>query len=317
MSTPKGEFAFIEWLRQQAAADPARVPIGIGDDMAAIAFGAGCVLVTADMLLDGVHFDTAGHTLEQIGRKAMACSLSDCAAMACRPRGAVISVALPNTMTMDEAKQLASGLLAMGRQFDCPLVGGDTTSWNHPLAIDVSMLAEPMVARGPVRRDGARPGDELYVTGPLGGSLLGRHLAFTPRLAEAEAMVTRFGDAVHAMIDISDGLVTDGLRVARASGCIVQLDAACVEAVVSDDARDAARRDGRPAIEHALHDGEDFELLVAMAPDAAAAMDQFAQAPTRIGTVRPLPPDGPPQVWLRHANGVVEPVEPKGYEHFR
>lgn len=313
----KGELAFVEWLRATCTVDPARVPIGIGDDMAAVALDGRLVLTTADMLLDGVHFETDKQPLEQIGRKAIACSLSDCAAMACRPRGAMVSVALPNAMSMEEAQRLYAGMVAVGREFDCPIIGGDTTSWDHPLAIDVSMIAEPMSKRGPVRRDGARPGDLLVVTGSLGGSLAGKHLNFTPRLADAEFLVAHAGESVHAMIDITDGLAIDAFRVCQASGCSARFDAAGLEAIASDEARQAARLDGHSPTEHVLHDGEDFELLASI---DASALTRLDRAPNEIRVVGEMVPESSgagAELFVRQADGGIRRIEPKGYEHFR
>lgn len=313
----KGELAFVEWLRGACKADPAQVPTGIGDDMAALRFGDAIVTVTADMLLDGVHFETSKHSLDLIGRKAMGCSLSDCAAMGCRPRGAIVSVALPNTMRMEDAQHLYAGMLAMSEKFACPIVGGDTTSWDRPLAINVAMLAEPMTPRGPIGRGGAKPGDVLVVTGLLGGSILGKHLAFTPRLAEAEYLLTEFGPHVHAMIDISDGLVLDAYRLGVASNCVITLDARHIELLAGDRAREAARQDGRSALDHALYDGEDFELLIAMSPDAMAALAKAPRVPKLVGYVLAVPQGATPQIVLRDAHGQAAVIEPKGYEHFR
>jgi thiamine-monophosphate kinase len=313
----KGELAFVEWLRGACRVDPARVPIGIGDDMAAVALDGRLVLTTADMLLDGVHFETSKHSLERIGRKAIACSLSDCAAMACRPRGAMVSVALPNSMSMEEAQRLYAGMLAVGQEFDCPIIGGDTTSWDHPLAIDVSMIAEPMSTRGPVRRDGARPGDLLAVTGPLGGSLAGRHLDFTPRLADAEFLVVQLGESLHAMIDVTDGLAIDAFRLCRASGCSVCFDADRLASVASDDAREAARRDGRSLTDHVLHDGEDFELLISIPAGAEANLHRAPRPLTLVGEIVAASPGAGPELQLRRPDGRMERIEPGGYEHFR
>ncbi len=100
------ENELVRWLQQRLAADPARVPIGIGDDAAAVRFDGTLVAFTADMLLDGIHFDTRRHSFELIGRKAIACSLSDCAAMACDPRVATVSIALAQSMTLADVQQL-------------------------------------------------------------------------------------------------------------------------------------------------------------------------------------------------------------------
>ena len=122
---PKGENALVDWLRQRFPADPERVPIGIGDDMASVSLDGNVVQFTADMLLDGVHFDTRQHIPELIGRKAIACSLSDCAAMACRPRVATVSLALHDGMSMDETQRLYEGMAVVAEASIAVTCGGN------------------------------------------------------------------------------------------------------------------------------------------------------------------------------------------------
>lgn len=306
----RGENALVRWLRERFARHPGYVEVGIGDDAAVLRFSRGRLAVTADMLLDGVHFDSRAQTYEQIGRKALACSLSDCAAMACTPRAATVSVALGNSMTMEDVQRLYGGLAGIADEFACAIVGGDTTSWSGPLAIDVAMLAEPMAERGPVLRSGAKPGDTIFVTGPLGGSLLGRHLTFTPRLATAGRLAEQAG--LHAMMDISDGLSTDLDRLCEASACGAELRADLLEAAVSDAARTMSQRDGRSGLEHALNDGEDFELLVVGEESLArSGLDLLA-----VGRMVVSAGNGP-RVTMIMPDGRRAPVEPKGFEHFR
>jgi len=301
----KGELALLEWLRQRKAFDPQRVPIGIGDDMAAVRCGNQTVLLTIDMLLDGVHFETARHTLRQIGHKAIASSLSDCAAMAAIPAAALVSVALPGDWAMEQAKALFEAMRATAEQFECDIVGGDITSWDKPLAVDVAMVAHMPPGRQPVRRDGAQPGDALYVTGELGGSLAGKHVEFVPRVREALKLADGLGDDLHAMIDISDGLALDLWRICQASGCGADLDADALMQVASAAAR--PQPDG--TIQHVLHDGEDFELLLSTSgrPEALAR----GGAVTCVGRVTQA------GLRLRHRDGHTETIEPRGYEHFR
>ncbi len=147
----KGENALVEWLRNRFGSGAVGVPIGIGDDMAVVEVDDNLIAMTADMLMDGVHFDTKQHSYELIGRKALACSLSDCAAMACQPKVATISLALPNSMEMDDVKKIYEGIASIADEFGCVTVGGDTNSWQGPLVIDVAMLAEPLAVRGPIR----------------------------------------------------------------------------------------------------------------------------------------------------------------------
>ncbi|NLX14426.1 MAG: thiamine-phosphate kinase [Phycisphaerales bacterium] len=302
----KGEIALVEWLRARFPADPARVPIGIGDDAAAVRLDSPLVAITTDMLLDGVHFDTERHGYELIGRKVMACSLSDCAAMACNPRAATVSVALPRTMAIEDVRELYEGIARIAEEYECSLVGGDTTSWAGRLAIDVAMLAEPMAPCGPVRRSTAVLGDTIFVSGPLGGSLAGRHLTFTPRIALARALAV--DPALHAMMDISDGLSLDLFRLCRASGCAAELYADQLAKAISDDARAQAEQDGRSPLDHALSDGEDFELLVVGGQD----LRKFKLLP--VGAIRPCKP-GADLMVISQPDGRREPLAPRGYEH--
>src|SRR5436309_6265797 len=170
------EFAFIDWLRRRTPADP-RVLVGPGDDAAVLGWPADrpC-LVTTDMLLEGSCFRLAEAGPRRVGRKAMAVNLSDIAAMAGRPVAAVVSVGLPRRGGRALAEGLYLGLRDVADAFDTAVVGGDTNTWDGPLAINVTLLGEA-TARGPVRRNGARPGGWLLVTGPLGGSVVGRHLS--------------------------------------------------------------------------------------------------------------------------------------------
>jgi len=307
----RGENALVRWLQARLAADPRRVPIGIGDDMAAVRLDGRLVAMTTDMLLDGVHFETGRHSYAQIGRKAIACSLSDCAGMACEPRVATVSVALNEAMSLFDVQQLYEGMVGIAQEFGCFIVGGDTTSWRHPLAIDVAMLAEPMAPRGPLTRSGAQVGDVVYVSGPLGGSLAGKHLAFTPRLELARRLASR--DDVHALMDISDGLAMDLDRLCEASGCGARLDQPMLATVVSDAAKTQAEADEMPPIAHALGDGEDFELLVV----GCQTLEEAGLELRSVGRVVAAEPSCGARVAMVDASGRERPIEPRGFEHFR
>jgi thiamine-monophosphate kinase len=306
----KGENRLVEWLRTRFGSSAAGVPVGIGDDMAVIDVEDNLMAITADMLMDGVHFDTRQHGYEAIGRKAIACSLSDCAGMACQPRAATVSVALPETMSMDDVKRLYEGVAGIADEFGCPIVGGDTNSWHGPLVIDVAMLAEPMAVRGPVRRSDAQPGDIVYVSGPLGGSLAGKHLTFTPRIDLAGHLAHQPG--LHAMMDISDGLSMDLYRACMASGCRAELNFESLQSVISDAARQCAEADQRSPLDHALNDGEDFELLVI----GTEALKDERLMLTAVGRLAPSRL-GEPILSILHPDGRHEELEPRGYEHFK
>jgi thiamine-monophosphate kinase len=299
-----GEFAYINWLRHLTPTDR-RVPIGPGDDAAAVQLTPGrLMLVTTDMLLEGSHFLLAEAGPRRVGRKAMAVNLSDIAAMAGRPVAAVASVGLPREGGRAVAEELYRGLREVADSFDTALVGGDTNSWTGGLVVSVTVLGEA-TERGPVRRAGAKPGDWLLVTGPLGGSILGKHLDVTPRVREA-LRLHELAD-LHAMIDVSDGLAADVNHICEESGCGAVLYA---EAIPISD---AARRmpSGRP-LEHALTDGEDFELALTVSPEDGRHLIETQPVPgitlARIGEVVER------GLWLEEA-GQRRTLEPRGYVH--
>jgi len=305
-----GEAQLIEWLSSQAGLGGQgrpHVTLGIGDDMAAVRCPAGDVLFSSDMLLDGVHFRRETDPLELIGRKAIACGLSDCAAMGVGPMAATVSLALPFGWRLEDSQRLYAGMKAIAQEFECGIVGGDTTAWNQRLAIDVAIIALPFRGIRPRRRDGAQVGDALFATGPLGGSGLGRHLTFTPRVAEAQRILETFGDAIHAMMDISDGLSLDLHRLCEASGVGATLEEALLRQVIHPDAQELAQRDGQPPLGHVLSDGEDFELLLAV--DSAATDVRCGVDLHRVGTVTSS------GMRLRRADGGEEPLARMGFEH--
>jgi len=200
------EFELIDWIRRQTTADP-RVPIGIGDDAALLrTTGDAGTLVTVDLLTEGVHFTFPPATPGTVGRKAMAVNLSDIAAMAGRPTAAVISAAFPQNCDPDFGRELHRGLQELADEFGVAIIGGDTNSWNGPLVISVTLLGEVTGSRA-VTRSGAQPGDWILTTGAFGGSLIGRHLNFQPRVEEAQRL--HQAADLHAMIDVSDGLAAD------------------------------------------------------------------------------------------------------------
>lgn len=287
---------------------PRRAPcatLGIGDDMAILPPGVASILLAADMLLDGVHFDSGLHSPEQIGRKAAACNLSDCAAMAVRPVAVTASLALPRTMDTADASCLLDAIAATAESFGAELVGGDTNRWSGPLALDVAILATPFEGIAPVTRSRARVGDRVFVSGLLGGSLRGRHMTFTPRVEEARALAAASGEALHAMIDITDGLSLDLWRVCEASRVGAILDEELLHAAASTDACAASAEDGRSVLDHVLSDGEDFELLFCLARDVAAF-------PIPCFPVGEIVDAG---LSLRRRDGTLTPLEPRGYVH--
>jgi thiamine-monophosphate kinase len=304
---PKGER---ELIRRLAAELPAGLgPVPFGNDLAPLESTPGGLLWSTDMLMDGVDFDSGKHAWRDIGRKAMAVNLSDCAAAAAIPVAALCAVSLNDGLSMDDALELFRGVRDCGAEFACPLVGGDTNSWTHPTVVAVTIAARPESERPPVTRAGARPGDRIYVTGRVGGSLLGRHLHPTPRIDTALDINRQLGP--HAMIDISDGLAIDLWHICEASGCGATVDEDSLDKVVHPDALALAEKTGATSREHALYDGEDFELVVVLASTASANVcRQLGLFPLGEMTAEP-------KLMVRSADGQLLPLAIRGWEHFR
>lgn len=292
------EFDFIDWLKKQSASDP-RIIVPLGDDLAAMKWEADdLLLVGVDQVLDGVHFDSNMHSPREIGRKVMNRNLSDCGAMACWPAAAVVTMALPRGGGDTYAQELYLGFRDAADPFDCPVLGGDTASWAGKLVVTVTILGRSAGIK-PVERKGARPGDSVYVTGPLGGSLKGRHMTFSPRVKLARQIAET--GRVTAMTDISDGLSRDAGNLARASGVQLVIDAAKLP--IHDDAVELATGSGKRPLDLALHDGEDFELLYTASGEGAMP------GSTRIGRVV----EGKGVVIEN--DGEPRPLTPQGWEH--
>jgi len=309
LNAKSGEFTLIRELRRRAVSN-GRVAIGIGDDCASVRLTEGAeVLVTTDMLIDGRHFEVDSASIEEIGYKCLAVNLSDIAAMAGRPVAAVVAVALPRSRAVELALGLERGMAPLAAEFDVALVGGDTNAWDGPLVVALTVIGEATQQR-PVRRSGAKSGDAIFVTGPLGASLLGRHLRPMPRIKEALALHA-VAD-LHSMIDISDGLAADLGHILEESGGLgATLDIAAIP--IHEDARRLAERDGSPGVLHALGDGEDFELCFTVDPSTAVRLLDAPPAGVtlfRIGTI-----EAEPGLRLRQFDGHVVACDVAGFDH--
>ena len=294
------------------------VLVPVGDDAAVVRRGAGDLVLSTDALVEGTHFDRAMSTPRDIGYKAIAASISDIAAMAASPRYALCALTLSDDVDAGWTMELFGGMREASDEFACTLIGGNLA---RGADVTVAITVTGEVARGAaVRRGGAKPEDVVVVTGTLGGAAAGRRLARrgapwtedeldaihhherpAPRVGEAPVLAR---NGATAMIDVSDGLARDLVRLCEASGVGVRLDPATVPA-------HPAAAEGE-----ALGGGEDYELLATMpsagaVADAASELaDVFATPLTAIGTITT---EGLQTV---DDSGKTHPLEPSGWDHF-
>ncbi len=258
-----GEFALIDALKQYAPVSKSVIR-GIGDDAAVLPYSKSeYLLFTTDMLAEGTHF-TRRMSPQGIGHKALACSISDIAAMGGCPTFAVVSIGVPKNLPVPFIKDIYKGMERTARAFNVSIVGGDTIKTDK-IIINIALLGL-VEKKYLTTREGAGPRDWIFVTGPLGGSLKsGRHLIFFPRVPQARFLVENFKPS--AMMDISDGLSGDLNHILKASRVGARLDHASIP------------RHKGASLSQALNDGEDFELLFTLSPaKARALMDWQAKA---------------------------------------
>jgi len=264
------------WLAR--AQRPASLAGSRGHDAAVLRSLEGRLVTCVDQTLEGVHFDRATAPA-RAGRKAAARALSDLAACAARPRALLLGLCAPPERDEAWLRAAIGGVRALGAEHGAELVGGDLCCAPGPVSLSVSALGELPGRRRPPGRDRARPGQVVVVTGALGGSGLGRHLSIVPRLREGRRL---FELGASALMDVSDGLAWDLFRLARASGVCIELE----RVPLHRDAYRAARADGRAPEWHALHDGEDHELIATLS--AAALRRALAAAAGELSGLEPI-----------------------------
>jgi thiamine-monophosphate kinase len=308
------EFDLIALLSPHLATNDA-VRVGAGDDCAVLDLGVPgqWVLFKTDAIVEGIHF-TREAAPANIGHKALARCLSDFAAMAGTPSAAVVTLALPRDYDAEFVAAIYAGMNKLAQRHGVAIVGGETTTNPERLLLSLAVIGTVTRERC-VLRSGSKPGDAIFVTGTLGGSIRGRHLDFEPRLAEARWLTEHF--QLHAMIDLSDGLAGDLRHL---------LNAANVGADLLQDAIPVSREAKSHAREHpstktplaaALSDGEDFELLFTLAARHAVPLHdawrkKFPKVKlTCIGKITIAP-----GLRLRTRKG-IQPVTEHGYVHFK
>jgi thiamine-monophosphate kinase len=305
------EADFLRWLRERLPPHPL-LKLGIGDDAAVLATaGRNDIVVTTDLIADGVDFDLKVHEARRVGHKALAINLSDLAAMAAQPLAAVVSLNLPRQGGLQLAMELYEGMLPLAERFHLAIAGGDTNSWDGPLVVSVTAIGE-VTAKGPLCRGGAQRGDRIIVTGSFGGSILGRHLDVQPRVEESLLLHQRY--PLKAGIDCSDGLALDLWRLCKESQCgaVVEVDRIPIASAAEE--LSAQRSDGVAPLEHALADGEDFELILAVSPRTAEQLvaDQTLDGVTLTDVGEFV---AEKSLFQHGAGGAKQMLEPRGFQH--
>jgi len=292
-----GEFGLISRFRRPIKTDSSVIK-GSGDDCAVIKFDRkGYLLFTCDMITQGVDF-LPGDDPYLIGKKAVNISISDIAACGGKPRYCLIALGLPKKAALTYIDRLAKGFFEACGKYKINIAGGDVSSADK-LTIDVSMLGV-VKKKDLVLRGGAKPGDIIFVTGSLGGSIRGKHLKFGPRLKEAQFLAENFKPT--AMIDISDGLTQDLGHIMEES----RAGAVIYEELIPLSAQ--ARN-----LSEALYMGEDFELLFTLSPQEAKRL-----ALKRLSVYKPIGQIMNKGYGLKiiERSGKEKPVKPRGFRHF-
>lgn len=305
-----GEFELISKFTKALPEDP-DVVLGVGDDCAVIRKSwRTYTLYTTDMLIEDIHFKRAKAKPGQIGHKAMARNISDVAAMGGVPTFAVVSIAMPPKLQVSFAQSLYSGIKRCAENYGVTIVGGDVSK-AAKIFISVALMGE-VEKKWCVFRKGASVGDEVFVTGTLGGSIAGKHLKFTPRLDESEFLISNF--PVTSMIDVSDGLTQDLGHILKASEVGALIHEKSIP--VSPAATKRARKNKKKALKAALQEGEDFELLFTVPADKKDALLEkwkrdMKTKLTHIGTIT----DNRDLV-MEDSEGKQQSIKIEGFKHF-
>ncbi|MBI5407997.1 MAG: thiamine-phosphate kinase [Nitrospirae bacterium] len=326
-----GEFGLIKRLRAKCRKVPPEILTGLGDDAAAIKAGAEKILVTTDMLLEGIHFDLSFTTFQQLGRKFLAVNISDIFAMGGRPKYFFISLGIPGNYEPKNIDELYSGILKAADEFGVTIAGGDTCASKRGLVLSGTLIGK---ADKIITRSGAKEGDGIFVTDTLGDSAMGLRLLKKFQISNFKFQISNFGfkfrsqqsairnsiialikkhlepepkpvkntSKITSMIDISDGLLIDLSHICDESG---------TGAVIFKDRIPLSKELIRIAeilkmdpVDFALRGGEDYALLFTAPPDIKT--DAY-----RIGEIT-----GKGRFIIDEKGGKTQ-FKAEGYEHFR
>ena len=326
-----GEHALIRHIRARLSPAPEWLVVDVGDDAAVYEPQRNALeVITTDAIVDGVHFDRRFTPALAIGHRALAVNLSDLAAMGADARLATVSMALPQTLRLQDFEQIVDGLLAIAERTHTRIVGGNITATSGPLIIDVTAVGT-VGRRRVLTRAGARPGHYVFVSGSLGdaraglaqfreepdraasrqSALVARYLQPEPRLRLGQQLGRN--QAATSAIDLSDGLA-DGLhQLAAASGVGFEIDADALP--IRDDAREYWRSANRDAVQEAVAGGDDYELLFTVHPRRVGRLRSVRRLIGALELVRIGVVTRTPGVDIIHGDGRRQPVG-AGYEHF-
>lgn len=291
------EFGLIEKIKKSLKNDLSVIR-GPGDDCAVLRYDKRrYLLFTCDMLVEGVDFTKKDDPF-LVGRKALAVSVSDIAACGGMPRYCLVSLGLKKSTKLKDAEKIVEGIRKTAGKYYINIVGGDISRAKQT-TIDVSMIGI-VEKKNLILRKSARPGDIIFVSGPLGGSIHGKHLKFNPRLKESRYLTKNY--RVNSMIDISDGLAQDLWHVLEESkvGAVIYEDLI----PLSKEARNL--KDG-------LSSGEDFELIFTLSlPQAKKLLEKKPHKFFAIGKIY----RSKPQLWMIDRKNRMAPLSKKGFKHF-
>jgi thiamine-monophosphate kinase len=328
----RSETEFVRWLERRSPQAGGRLHLGIGDDAALVGVARGNDLIlTTDLSIEGVHFLRAVHPPRSVGHRALARSLSDIAAMGGTPRFALVSLAISKRTTRGWLDEFYAGLRALAKRFGVAVIGGDTAVVPERTAVDVVLVGEVRRRRA-LLRSGARPGDQIFVSGRLGLSALGlrllkagvgrraggysggaqaiaAHLSPQPQCALGRYLSEK--RLASALIDISDGLSTDLGHLVEASGVGARVWESLIPVPEVSASRAAL---GINPLELALHGGEDYLLLFSVPPRKVSLIPrEFGGLPLqRIGEITRRK-----ALRIMRSDGTQERLHPAGYDHFR
>lgn len=301
------EFELIKLLTAGLPTNESTI-LGAGDDCAVLDLGLPdrWLLFKTDAVVEGIHY-TATTDPGKVGHKALARCLSDVAAMAGKPVAALVTLGLPREHDPKWAQAVYVGMSDLARRYGVAIVGGETTTIPERTMLSVALLGT-VDKKICLKRSGAMAGDAIFVTGELGGSIQGKHLDFDPRMEQAQWLASQF--SIHAMIDISDGLAGDLRHITNSSGLGAELLADAIPLSA------AALKGVKPAMQAALEDGEDFELLFTIpAREAVALLDAWKLQFTGlrlscIGKITKNPG------FILHERNRTRDIQEHGYTHF-